>query len=66
MVSAQRLFGEVFSVENVTVHALGNPLTATAFLQGLAVEELTLEELDYRHLGYDVTITARAVKEAPR
>ena len=61
-VSARRLFEEMFSAENVSVRAFGNVLTATAFLQGLAVEELTEEELEYRDPGYEVTVTVRAVK----
>ena len=63
VVSAQRLFEEVFSIENVTVQGFGNVLAATAFLQGLAVAELNQQELDYTDLGYEVTITARALKE---
>ena len=63
VVSAQRLFAEVFSVENVTVQGFGNVLTATAFLHGLAVAELNQQELDYRDLGYEVVITVRALKE---
>ena len=61
-VSAQRLFGEVFSVDNVSVRAFGNVLAATAFLQGLATEELTEEKLEYRDPGYEVTVTVRAEK----
>jgi SAM-dependent methyltransferase len=38
--SAKRLFGEVFSPENVAVQSYGNVLTAIAFLHGLAAEEL--------------------------
>jgi glycosyltransferase involved in cell wall biosynthesis/peptidoglycan/xylan/chitin deacetylase (PgdA/CDA1 family)/SAM-dependent methyltransferase len=60
--SARRLFEEVFSAADVRVEAFGNVLAATSFLHGLAVEELTPEELDYHEPGYDVTITVRAEK----
>jgi hypothetical protein len=40
----------------------GNVLAATAFLQGLAVEDLRPPELDRHDPHYQVIITARAVK----
>ena len=61
-VSAKRLFGEVFPPDNVRVEAWGNVLTATAFLQGLATEELTKEQLDYVDPAYQVLVAVRAVK----
>lgn len=61
-VSGQRLFQEVFPKENVEVETYGNVLTAISFLQGLAIEELKKEELDYRDPTYQVLITVRAVK----
>jgi SAM-dependent methyltransferase len=60
--SAQRLFEEVFPSANIQVKTYGNVLAATSFLQGLAVEELRKEELDYQDSNYEVTITVRAVK----
>jgi peptidoglycan/xylan/chitin deacetylase (PgdA/CDA1 family) len=39
-------------------------LSAISFLHGLAEEELTPDELDYRDPGYPVTITVRALKRA--
>jgi glycosyltransferase involved in cell wall biosynthesis/SAM-dependent methyltransferase len=62
VLSAQRLFEEVFPVKNVEVGAYGNVLAATAFLQGLAAEELSPEELDYVDPQYPALITVRAVK----
>ncbi|MBE9188813.1 glycosyltransferase [Gloeocapsopsis crepidinum LEGE 06123] len=59
--SAQRLFEEVFPIA-VNVETYGNVLAATAFLQGLATEELHQEELDYRDRNYQVIITVRALK----
>ena len=43
--SCTRLFGDVFSLENVRVTAHGNVLAAIAFLTGLAAEELSHDEL---------------------
>jgi len=60
--SARRLFEEVFRQEDVEVEAHGNVLAATAFLQGLATEELRQDELDYSDREYEMLITIRAVK----
>ncbi len=58
--SARSLFGEFFPTVNVQVY--GNVLAATAFLQGVATEELKPEELDYQDPDYEVLIALRAVK----
>ncbi|HZD58368.1 MAG TPA: methyltransferase domain-containing protein [Anaerolineales bacterium] len=60
--SAQRLFEAVFPGSNVQVQAHGNVLTAIAFLQGLATEELRLEELNYVDPDYELLITVTASK----
>jgi glycosyltransferase involved in cell wall biosynthesis len=60
--SAQRLFEDVFREQNIEVQSFGNVLVATAFLQGLAVEELNKKELDYSDPHYQALITVRAVK----
>src|SRR5262245_4750987 len=60
--SARRLFEEVFPASNLSIEAHGNVLAASAFLQGLAVEDVRHEELNYRHPDYEVVITVRAVK----
>jgi glycosyltransferase involved in cell wall biosynthesis len=62
MRSAQRLFGKVFSDKNIEIQSYGNVLAATAFLQGLAAEELDQEELDHFDPHYQAVITVRAVK----
>lgn len=64
--SAARLFGEAFGVNNVQVEPYGNVLAATAFLHGVTVQELTPEELDYRDPDYEVTVAVRAAKSATR
>jgi hypothetical protein len=56
------LFEEAFSAGDVHADAFGNVLAATAFLHGLAAEELTPSELDYRDPDYEFLITVIAVK----
>lgn len=60
--SIKKLFDEVFGSENVEIETYGNVLTATAFLQGLSAEELTQEELFYKDIDYQLTITIKAKK----
>lgn len=60
--SIKKLFDEVFGSENVEVEAYGNVLAATAFLQGISAEELTQEELFYKDIDYQLTITIKAKK----
>ena len=60
--SARMLFEEFFPKINIEVETHGNVLAAIAFLQGLAVDELSKEELDYKDDEYQVLITIRAVK----
>jgi SAM-dependent methyltransferase len=60
--SARRLFAAVFPTEAVRVESHGNVLAACAFLYGLAVEEMSQEELDYADPDYELSITVRAVK----
>ncbi len=62
MRSSRRLFHDVFPPARCHIEASGNVLVATAFLYGLAVEELRREELDYHDRRYEVLITARALK----
>jgi hypothetical protein len=60
--SAHRMFGNVFPAGNLEIEAHGNVLTATAFLQGLAADELDQEELDHYDPHYPTLLTVRAVK----
>jgi len=64
--SADRLFREAFPAESLRLTVYGNVLAATAFLHGLAAEELRQEELDYCDPDYEVLITVRAVKPEAR
>ena len=61
--SIRQLFEEAFPSVNLTVEGFGNVLTACAFLQGIAMEELTSEELGYRDSNYDLLLTVRAVRD---
>lgn len=60
--STQKLFEEKFSPEDIEIKAYGNVLAATAFLYGLAVEDLKPEQLNYYDPDYQMLITVRAVK----
>jgi hypothetical protein len=60
--SAHRMFEEVFQAQNLEIQSHGNVLAATAFLQGLAVDELDQDELDHVDPQYQTLITVRAVK----
>ncbi len=62
--SARQLCEEVFPANNVSVTVFGNVRAATAYLYGLAAEELEPKELDYRDPNYEVAILVRAVKPA--
>lgn len=60
--AARRLFEECFRPEDVTVTVRGNVLAATAFLQGMALEELTPAQLDAADPLYPLITGIRAVK----
>lgn len=63
--SLQRLFAEAFGAANVAVEAHGNVAAATAFLHGLAVEDVGAEVLTAPDPDYQLLLTVRACK-APR
>lgn len=60
--SIRRLTSERFGEENVDVTTYGNVLSATAFLFGLGLWDLSAEELSYVDPAFEVTIGVRAVK----
>jgi glycosyltransferase involved in cell wall biosynthesis/SAM-dependent methyltransferase len=60
--SAEKLFEGIFSAERLEVCSYGNVLAATAFLYGLAEEELRREELEAYDPHYPVIVAVRAVK----
>ena len=60
--STQRLLEEAFPTADMQIQAWGNVLTASAFLYGMAAQELSPEELDAHDPDYQVIISARVVK----
>jgi SAM-dependent methyltransferase len=60
--AARRLFAEAFGPAQVSVEAQGNVFAATAFLQGLAVEEVSLDRLERHDPAYPVIVTVRATR----
>lgn len=60
--SARRLFEEQFRPDNLQIEAHGNAMAASAFLYGVAAEELSETKLDYHDPDYEVIITIRATK----
>jgi hypothetical protein len=60
--SARLLFADVYASRNVIIQTYGNPLSGTAFLQGIASGELKRKELDYTDPDYEVLIAVRAEK----
>jgi glycosyltransferase involved in cell wall biosynthesis len=57
-----RLLGDRFGAEAVHVESHGNAFAATAFLQGLAVQEVDARKLDVQDPAYPVLVAARAQK----
>ena len=60
--SLRRLFVEVFDEPTVMIEQYGNVFAATAFLQGLAVEEVATADLDAFDDAYPVIVAVRARK----
>jgi GT2 family glycosyltransferase/SAM-dependent methyltransferase len=60
--AATRLFGEVFGADNVRVESHGNVFAATAFLQGLAVEEVETGKLAVNDPCFPIIVAVRAQK----
>ena len=59
----ERLFEECFGPDDVMVERHGNVFAATAFLQGLAVEEVDTAKLDPIDKSYPVIVAVRARKK---
>jgi SAM-dependent methyltransferase len=62
--SVRRLLEEFFPADAIKVQTYGNVRAATAFLYGLAAEELSPAELDLHDKDYEVIVAARAVKRS--
>lgn len=61
--SCERLFGDIFGEEQVSMSVFGNVLSAVAFLEGMACEEFSKRELDRVDERYPMLIAIRAVKK---
>ena len=62
--SVRRLFAEVLPLDAFEIQGHGNVLAGAAFLYGMAVHELTREELDAHDPYFPVVYTIRAMKPA--
>ncbi len=60
--SIRRLLEEVFPADHIWVESYGNVYAAISFLHGLAAEEISQRELNYRDRDYELLIGVRAVK----
>ncbi len=60
--SAEIIFQDAFPKGSTATRSYGNVLAATAYLHGLAAEELTNEELDQLDLDFECLVTVRAKK----
>ena len=60
--AVRRMFGEEFGEASVEVQALGNVLASTAFLQGIAAEELAEDALLEHDPQFQMLLTVRAVR----
>lgn len=60
--SIRKLCEEQFAPEHLEIEVHGNVLSSVAFLQGIAANELTPEELGFKDPLYPLIITTRAVK----
>lgn len=61
--SVRRIFQTYFDDENLRIKCYGNVYAATAFLHGLAVEELDADKLGYEDPDYEMLISVRATKK---
>jgi SAM-dependent methyltransferase len=60
--SVKQLCATVFPQNDLDVRGYGNVLVAVSYLHGMAVEDLSADELDYHDPDYEIVITVRAVK----
>jgi SAM-dependent methyltransferase len=61
--SVERLFGDIFGNDQLTISVFGNVLSAVAFLEGMAYEEVSKRALDRLDDRYPMLIAIRAVKK---
>lgn len=58
--SLRRLFDDAFGAEGVEVEGYGNVLSTSAYLHGLAAEELSAGQLDCHDPAYELLLSVRA------
>jgi SAM-dependent methyltransferase len=61
-IAVSKIFEPWFGKSALTIEAYGNVFSATAFLQGFALEEVEQSKLDTYDPAYPVVVTLRAVK----
>ncbi|OGO46359.1 MAG: hypothetical protein A2Z30_07075 [Chloroflexi bacterium RBG_16_64_43] len=64
--AAHRLFEESFAHEQIDMRVYGNVLTATAFLQGMALEDLPRHALEHDDADYPLVLCLRVRQSATR
>jgi SAM-dependent methyltransferase len=62
--SARRMFSDIFGADRVEAETYGNVFAATAFLQGLALEEVPEAKLSMRDPAFPVIVSVRAQKSS--
>lgn len=62
-ISMKKLCMEAFEEKNIQIESYGNMKTAIAFMYGLCVEDMKIEDIEYRDRQYPVIITAIVKKE---
>ena len=62
--AAERLFAEAMPGGDIIAEARGNVLTATGFLQGLALQDLPPGAVEVDDPCFPLIVTVRAVKAA--
>jgi SAM-dependent methyltransferase len=63
--SCTALFADIFGREAIRVRAYGNVLTSIAFLEGMAQEELTAQELENHDSRFAMLVSVCAVRRSP-
>jgi len=59
----KKLISETFPGGNAKIESFGNVFIASAFLYGMGVNEVTVDQLDYHDPHFQVTVTAKVIKD---
>ena len=60
--SMEKIMGEYFAEDKISINTYGNVLVASAFLYGMGLPEITKKQLDHHDPHYQVIITVAVVK----